>query len=113
MFLGDARYPRRLTITWTYRCDNSSGMPSEQQSDELGEFEGLLQAHLDADGTAILAFVRTHAGNRRWTYYIADAQLVSQRIKTALADHPNLPIEFEAEDDPEWTALRTILERCK
>jgi hypothetical protein len=88
-------------------------MPSDHQSEVMKEFEDLLQAHLDADGTAILAFVRTHAGNRRWTYYIADAQLLSQRINTALANHPNLPIEFEAEDDPQWTALKTILERCK
>jgi hypothetical protein len=67
---------------------------------------------LDADGTAILAFVRTHSGYRRWTYYIADAQLFSQRANTALAKHPNLPIEFEVSDDPEWTALKTILEQC-
>ena len=112
-FLGDSRYPRRLMITWSYPCDNSSGMPSDRQSDEMREFEDLLQAHLDADGTAILAFVRTHSGSRCWTYYIADAQLLSQRINTALANHPNLPVEFEVADDPDWTALKTVLERCK
>lgn len=113
MFLGDPRYPRRLVITWSYACDNSSGMPSNDQSDAMKEFEDLLQAHLDPDGTAILAFVRTHSGSRCWTYYIADPKLLSQRINTALANHPNLPIEFEVEGDPEWTALKTILERCR
>jgi len=88
-------------------------MPSDHQSEEMREFEDLLQAHLDADGAAILAFVRTHSGCRCWTYYIADVQLLSQRINTAVANRPNLPIEFEVTDDPEWTALKTILERCK
>jgi hypothetical protein len=112
-FLGDARYPRRLSITWNYPCDNSSGMPSHLQSDEMQKFEDLLQAHLDADGTAILAFVRTHAGSRSWIYYIADAQLLAQRINAALANHPDFPIELEVADDPEWTGLKTILESCK
>lgn len=88
-------------------------MPSDDQTDEMREFEDLLQARLDADGTAILAFIQTHSGYRRWNYYIADAQLLSQRINTALAKHPNLPIKLELVNDPEWTALRTILERCQ
>jgi hypothetical protein len=88
-------------------------MPSDDQAVEMRGFEDLLQAHLGADGTAILAFVRTHSGCRCWTYYVADAQLLSQRVNTALTQHPNLPIEFEMSDDPEWTALKTILERCK
>jgi hypothetical protein len=112
-FLGDPRYPSRLVITWSYPCYNSSGMPTDDQTEEMRDFEDLLLVHFDTDGTAILAFVRTHSGCRRWTFYIADAQLFSQRVNAALAQHPNLPIEFEVSDDPEWAALKTILERCK
>ena len=111
-FLGDARYPRRLTILWTYPCGRSSGLPTDDQFNEMRDFEDLLQAELDRDRTAILAFSRTHAGCRCWTYYFADKQLLSQQINAALANHPNLPIKLEAEDDSQWTAMRTILEQC-
>lgn len=112
-FLGDPRYSRRLVIAWHYPITNSSGLPSDDQNDEMRLFEDLIQSHLDPDGTAILAYARTHSGTRRLNYYISDAQTLSQRINKALANQPKFPIELEVEDDPEWTGLRTILERCK
>lgn len=112
-FLGDSRYSRRLVIAWHYPITNSSGLPSDDQSDEMRLFEDLLQSHLDSDGSAILAYIRTHSGTRHWNYYISDAQILSKRINEALANQPKFPIELEVEDDPGWTGMRKLLERCK
>ncbi|MBK1884495.1 DUF695 domain-containing protein [Luteolibacter pohnpeiensis] len=57
--LGDTRYPRRLTITWEFDT-NSSGMPSDQVADEMRDFEDVIDAALDPEMLAILAFVHTH-----------------------------------------------------
>ena len=111
-FLGDARYPKLLTIAWQYDELNSSGMPSSEQSDEMRIFEDLVQSQLDQDGTAILAFVHTRSGIRRWNYYISDTDAVGARINEALSDRPGLPIELSVEDDAEWSEMRLLLDQC-
>ena len=112
-YLGDPRYPRRLTITWEYDDGNPSGLPSNDASDEMRVFEDALDQALDPERLAILAFVHTHGGARRWHYYLADVTVVGERINEALAEHPNLPIELEVEDDPEWDEMRLVFQGCQ
>ena len=111
-YLGDSRYPRRLTITWTYDT-NASGMPTHEESDRMRCLEYALDSALDPDRVAILAFVFTHAGERKWHYYVADIKTVGERINRALADQPQLPIALEVEDDPDWREMRMVLRGCK
>lgn len=110
--LGDPRYPRRLTITWNYET-NSSGMPSDAEADAMRTFEDALDAALDPERLAILAFIHTHGGTRRWHYYVADMGAVGNRISEALADTPQFPIELAVEDDPDWHEMRMVLEGCR
>jgi len=109
-FLGDPRYPRRLTITWDYGKWHSSGMPSPEDSDAMEVLEDALEAALDPERLAILAFIYTHGGARTWHYYVGDVGLVGERINGALA--PNLPIELAVEDDPDWQELRLVFQGC-
>ena len=88
-------------------------MPSEQETEAMRSFEDALDNALDPDGLAILAFVHTHGGTRRWHYYLEDVRTVGQRINAALADRPNLPIELEVVDDPEWQEMRLVLQGCR
>ena len=113
-FLGHSSYPRRLSITWEYeKKDGSKGLPSNDQLDEMREFEDVLMKFLDPDGTAILAFVFTSNGFREWNFYIADAQVVGEKINEALLDKPGLPISLEVVNDPDWSEMANVLASCK
>ncbi len=108
-FIGDERYPRRLIIAWSYEATNSSGMPTNEQTKKLQEFEDALIASLDPERLAILAFVFTTKGTREWHFYISSVDQVGPKINEALADKPGLPIELEAVDDPDWSELSAVL----
>lgn len=113
-FLGHSNYPRRLTIIWEYEeKEGRDGLPCDDQSDEMREFEDALIAVLDSDRIAILAFIFTHDGNREWNFYIGDVQVVGEKINEALADKPGLPISLEVEDDSEWTEMAKVLQDCE
>ncbi|MEZ9526994.1 DUF695 domain-containing protein [Enterovibrio norvegicus] len=112
-FLGSSNYPQRLVIIWDYEIDNSSGMPSEQLSEEMKDFEDALVGALDPDRIAILAFVLTNAGSREWHYYVSDIQEVGNKINLALSSFPKLPLHLQVEGDPDWEQISVVYNICK
>tara|TARA_B110000211_G_C13901568_1_gene474197 strand:- start:56 stop:505 length:450 start_codon:yes stop_codon:yes gene_type:complete len=85
-FLGSSNYPQRLVIIWDYEIDNSSGMPSENLSEKMKDFEDALVGALDPERLAILAFVLTNSGSREWHYYVSDIQEVGNKINCTSSD---------------------------
>ena len=110
VLLGDARYPKVLSIAWSYEETNSSGMPNDAQTEEMRDLEDSLQSCLDRDRTAVLAFVRTGSGIRTWYYYVSDVAEIGERINQVL--DPGLPIQLTVESDPEWQELRNVYASC-
>ena len=85
-FLGDPRFSRRLQITWAFGDQNSSGMPSDEDSDAMRPMEDRLVEALEAEQAGILAFVHTHGGKRQWHFYIAESCDLRSVINQALAE---------------------------
>lgn len=112
-YLGDSNYPKRLVIIWDYETDNTSGLPSDQLSDDMRVFEDTIVGVLDPDRLAVLTFVLTHAGSREWHYYVSDIQEVGNRINTALSVFPKLPLHLQVENDQNWEQLRAVYHMCK
>jgi hypothetical protein len=113
-FVGDARYPRRLTFSWKYEVSEKSGLPSDAQSDEMRVFEDSLVASFDPERVAILAFVFTHAGVREWHYYVGQVDDLGDRVNAALSySSTRLPIEIAIEDDAAWEEMSRVLSQCK
>jgi hypothetical protein len=112
-FLGDARYSRRLRVTWTYPEDNESGMPSSDESNAMRPLEDQLVSAFEAANAGVLAFVFTHRGTREWHFYVDEAADLSALINEALAELPGLPIAFELEDDPDWVVMSNVLESVR
>ena len=108
-WFGDKHYPILLQISWTYEEINSSGMPSLEQANEMGEFEEMLKSVLD-DRLAILTFVHTGRGRRIWSYYIADLNKAGTQINQTL--EPGYPIQIHACNDPNWDELRAVYAAC-
>jgi hypothetical protein len=112
-FCGDSKYPTLLTIEWSYEQEDKTGLPSDEQSNEMRSFEDSLQKTLDPKRVAVLAFVFTHAGNRVWHYYFGNKSELQKGINKALSNQPNLPISLNAEEDPDWSEFRLVLSQCK
>jgi len=72
--------------------------------------EDALDAALDPERLAILAFIHTHGGVRRWHYYVSDVGVVGERINKALSGKPKFPINLAVEDDPDWHEMRLVFE---
>jgi hypothetical protein len=106
-------HSQRLVVTWEYEQDNSSGMPSEAQSEDMRAFEDAVVNAVDPDKLAILSFIYTNNGFRVWQFYVRDIEEVGIRINTALADFPKLPISLEVQDDANWDELRSVYNSCK
>ena len=111
-FLGDERYPRRLVVIWEFES-NSSGMPSDEQSDDMREFEDAIVGALDADRCAVLAFVYTHSGIREWHFYLNDVNEAGSRFNESLSEFPKLPISLQVENDFNWDELRQVYALCQ
>lgn len=58
-FLGDPRFSRRLQITWTFGEHNTSGMPSEDDSEAMGPMEDRLVEALEAEKASLRSAERT------------------------------------------------------
>ena len=112
-YLGDSRYPRRLVIIWEFDPNNSSGMPSNEQSDNMRVLEDAIVGTFDPDRYAILAFVFTKSGVREWHFYLNDVSEAGSRINDALSGLPKFPISIQVEDDDNWDALNEVFELVK
>jgi len=109
-YLGDARYPRRLQITWTFQGDGQSGMPSSDESEAMESLEDLLVPAFERAEAGLLAFVFTHGGNREWHFYVSPSVNLGAVVNDALASSPAMPIKLNVEDDPEWSEFAGLLE---
>lgn len=109
-FLGDKRYPRRLTITWAYADPDGDDLPDNETTDLMRDFEDRVVDAIERDSLGVLAFVYTFAGDREWHIYLADAKAVGAALNDALAEMPRLPIQIEATDDPAWEELKSVLD---
>ena len=103
-------YERVLRILWPYADEGTGAMPSEAQSEAMGEFEDRLCAALEFDAHAYLAAVLTFDGARQWIFYTSNVDVCGSRLEAMPQNQDPYPIELDAFDDPEWSYLRgTIL----
>jgi len=112
-YIGSPDYPKRLVIIWDYEIGNTSGMPSEQQIEEMKSFEDALVGTLDPERLAILTFVLTCNGCREWHYYVSDIEKIGPKINSALSTFPKLPIHLQVEDDPDWEQVSMLYNMCE
>ena len=63
-----------------------------------------------ADPVAVLTGIYTGAGERNWVFYTMSLHIFSKKFNEALADFEQLPLEFYADNDPEWLEYKELLE---
>ena len=69
-----------------------------------------LAAEFKKDPVAILTGVYTGAGERNWVFYTMSLHIFSKKFNEALADFEMLPLEFYADNDPDWLEYKELRE---
>jgi ferredoxin-NADP reductase len=64
---------------------------------------------LQETGAGVLVASITGAGVREWRFYSIGPDAFMDALNTALEQHPEYPLEFEAFEDPDWNALAELL----
>jgi hypothetical protein len=107
---GHPELPVRLIVSWRYRPDATTGLPSEEQQQAMAAFEDAMLALLEADWTGVLTAVFTAAGRRDWVFYCTGEAAARGRLEALPSAGEKYPIHFAARPDPEWRAYTTLLD---
>ncbi len=110
-WVGHPDYTRKLTIAWSYRPGDDSGMPSEATYKAMEAFEDAIFDSLERGPSAIFVAVYTHNGRREWIGYTRDIDESENLLNKALEDHEPYPLELTTEEDPQWGEYLAILQR--
>lgn len=106
--LPAASLSTRIVVSWNCRSPLEMGLPSSDDYEEISAFEEMLLNFVQEG--SILAFVFTSAGIVEYSFYTSDQEWFLERLNEALADKPSVPIEISAEDDPDWTQYRSLMQ---
>lgn len=96
------KYPYRLTVSWHY-TPQPDGMPGEKDAALMEQATDRLLEETKHDNAAILTGIYTGDGTRDWIFYARSLHIFRNILNRALAPLPVLPLQIEADDDPDWT----------
>ena len=100
-------YRYRVEVTWPYEGD-SKGLPSYTDSKVMEEVTDAMNENLDRDPVAVLTGIYTGDGQRNWVFYTRSLHIFQCKFNEIMAPFPALPLQFEAEEDPDWQEYREM-----
>lgn len=101
-FRLSGKYPYRINIAWDYEAA-PDGMPaSEEEASLMEKANDALLAETQRDPAAIVTGIYTGDGRRDWVIYTRSLHIFRNILNRALADLPDLPLQIDATEDPDW-----------
>ena len=100
-FRENPRFIYRMTIAWPHQ-GGADGMPDEPTAELMEQATDLLAETFRKDPVAVLTEISTGDDRREWVFQTQSLGIFNKKINQALQSLPLLPLEFEAEEDPEW-----------
>ncbi len=102
-------YNTRIEITWRYQGD-SAGMPPDATARLMEQVTDAMAAEFRRDPMAILTGIYTGADERNWVLYVRSLHIFQRKLNEILEPFEQLPLEFYAEADPEWSEYQEMRE---
>ena len=87
---------------------DSKGLPSYTDSKVMEEVTDAMNENLDRDPVAVLTGIYTGDGQRNWVFYTRSLHIFQRKFNEIMAPFPALPLQFEAEEDPDWQEYREM-----
>ena len=103
------KFPIRVTVSWDY-TPKPDGMPSDVDADLMEQATDALLDEFRKDKAAVMTGIYTGAGRRDWVFYTHSLNIFGKVFNRALAPLPELPLKFEAAEDPDWEEYRDMRE---
>ncbi|MBD5286323.1 MAG: DUF695 domain-containing protein [Bacteroides sp.] len=103
------KFPIRVTVSWDY-TPKPDGMPSDADADLMEQATDALLDEFRKDKAAVMTGIYTGAGRRDWVFYTHSLNIFGKVFNRALAPLPELPLKFEAAEDPDWEEYRDMRE---
>ena len=100
-------YRYRVEVTWHYDGDEK-GLPPYTDSKIMEEMTNALNESFEHDPVAVLTGIYTGDGQRDWVFYTRSLHIFQRKFNEVMAPFPALPLEFEAEEDPDWQEYREM-----
>ena len=100
-------YHYRVEVTWHYEGD-AKGLPTYADSKIMEEVTDALTGCFKRDPVAVMTGIYTGDGERNWVFYTRSLHIFQRKFNEVMAPFPTLPLEFEAEDDPDWQEYREM-----
>lgn len=95
------KYIYRIEVSWTYPA-LPDGMPDDGAAEMLERVTDAFREALAGDKVAVMTGIYTGDGKRDWVFYTRNLRIFNSFFNRALSSLPQLPLEIEAEEDPEW-----------
>ena len=100
-------YRFRVEVTWRYEGDEK-GLPNYTDSKVMEEVTDAMNNTFDRDPVAILTGIYTGDNERNWVFYTRSLHIFQRKFNELMSPFPALPLEFEAEEDPDWQEYREM-----
>lgn len=100
--ISGGKFPYLVRVQWKYQGD-SEGFPDDEDAALMGEMTEALLAEFKRDKVAYLVGIYTGDYRRDWIFYAHNLAIFGKVFNRALAELPTVPIEIEAQNDPDWS----------
>lgn len=107
---SSGRYRWWLRVVWQYEAEDEYGLPSDEELDEMSDFEEVLEATIEAGDEGLMVFVMTHSGVRQWLFYSSDLNASIKRLE-GLAKSTDPRIAISTAEDADWSEYRGLAAR--
>lgn len=103
------KFPVRVSVSWDYE-PLPDGMPCDADAELMDEATNALLDEFNRDKSAVMTGIYTGCGRRDWVFYTYSLNIFGKVFNRALAEVAEMPLKFDAADDPEWEEYREMRE---
>ena len=103
------KFPVRVTASWDYN-QKPDGMPSDDDASLMEQATDAMLDEFGKDKCAVMTGIYTGDGRRDWVFYTHSLNIFGKVFNRALAGLPEIPLKFDATEDPDWEEYRDMRE---
>ena len=103
------KFPVRVTVSWDYD-PKPDGMPADDDASLMEQATDAMLDEFGKDKCAVMTGIYTGDGRRDWVFYTHSLNIFGKVFNRALATLPEMPLKFDATEDPDWEEYRQMRE---
>lgn len=98
--VGSPNLPELLVLTYSYQPLDDSGLPSQEQYDDITRLESDPIDAIESQRVGVVTVIRTCGGSVRYFCYVRNIHEASAVISARLRSGDS--VEFAGDEDPAW-----------